>query len=118
MLFEVCRLEDGKGCVKKLLEVCKSCQLNRCDVIVHLFKEINRTGIRKTDPRLSAMIKCLQYLKPESARSIEDMSLDAQTFKSVISENIVLINKASQNQMIIPAFEAFCENITEMFEVK
>lgn len=63
------------------------------------------------------MVNCLEHLKPGTIQNIEDMSLDPQTFKSVISENIVLINKASQNQMIIPAFQTFCESIAEIYEV-
>lgn len=78
-------------------------------------KEINRTGIRKTDPRMAQMMKSLDKLKPPSLPSVEELKLDLQAFKYVVSENVVLITKALQNQMIIPAFDAFCDNITKIY---
>ena len=62
------------------------------------------------------MMRKLDNLKPHTLPSVEDLKLDAGTFKAVLSENVVLITKALQNQMIIPAFEAFCDNITEIYE--
>ncbi|TRY67038.1 hypothetical protein TCAL_07223 [Tigriopus californicus] len=98
MLFDVCKLEDGKGCVKKLLE------------------ELARTGIRGKDPRLNNMMRMLDNLKPHALKTVEKLKLDPITFKSVVGENIVLITKAFRNQMVIPAFETFCDNITEIYE--
>ena len=99
MLFDICRTEDGKASVHVLLE------------------ELRKTGIRPDDPRLRHMIGMLERLKPLGMSSIDKLQLDALTFKTVVSENIVLINKAFRNQMVIPAFDTFCENITEMYNV-
>ena len=63
------------------------------------------------------MMKMLRTLKPHTLTSIKQLRLDALTFKSVLSENIVLITKAFKNQMVIPAFEFFCENITEIYDI-
>jgi hypothetical protein len=51
------------------------------------------------------MIRMLNNLKPHGLTSVEDLKLDPHTFKTVLNENMVLITKALQNQMISPAFE-------------
>lgn len=61
------------------------------------------------------MMKMLRNLKPLKLASIEQLKLDAQTFKTVVNENVVLITKAVKNQMAIPAFDTFCDNITEIY---
>ena len=70
-----------------------------------------------TDPRLAHMMKMLDTLKPLKMQSVEHLRLDQKTFKTVISENIVLITKAFRNQMVVPAFETFCESITEIYNI-
>ena len=57
----------------------------------------------------------LENFKPHTLESVQQLKLDPVTFKTVLSENIVLITKAFRNQMVIPAFETFCENITEIY---
>lgn len=47
--------------------------------------------------------------------NFDNLKLDAVTFKHVLSENIVFVTKAFQNRLVIPAFDAFCENITEIY---
>ena len=70
-----------------------------------------------TDPRLRHMMKMLETLKPLKMQSVEQLKLDQKTFKTVISENIVLITKAFRNQMVIPAFETFCDSIKEIYNI-
>ena len=48
--------------------------------------------------------------------NFENLKLDPNTFKHVLSENIVFVTKAFQNRLVIPAFEAFCDNITNIYE--
>lgn len=79
-------------------------------------QEVQKTGIRKSDPRMENMMRMLNNLRPHTISSVEDLKVDLNTFKTVLSENVVLITKALQNQMIIPAFEAFCDNIKETYE--
>ena len=57
----------------------------------------------------------LETFKPHTLQCVRQLRLDPVTFKSVLSENIVLITKAFRNQMVIPAFETFCETITEIY---
>ena len=52
-----------------------------------------------SDPRLKNMIRLLNNLKAPGLTSIEDLKLDANSFKSVLNENMVLITKALQNQV-------------------
>ena len=47
--------------------------------------------------------------------NLDNLKLDPNTFRAALSENIVFITKAFQNRLVIPAFEAFCENITEIY---
>ena len=61
-------------------------------------------------------MQMLNKLKPHTLAMVEDLKLDATTFLAVLRENVVLITKALQNHMIIPAFETFCDNITEIYE--
>ena len=76
-------------------------------------QELGKLGIRQTDPRLSNMYKMLQKLSTTS--DVSNLKLDPHTFKAVLSENIVFITKAFQNRLVIPAFETFNENITEIY---
>ena len=63
------------------------------------------------------MMLMLENFKPPTLESVEQLRLDPVTFKTVLSENIVLITKAFRNQMVIPAFETFCENITDIYNI-
>ncbi|XP_059081128.1 glutaminase liver isoform, mitochondrial-like isoform X2 [Tigriopus californicus] len=98
MMFDICKNEDGKASVAVFLE------------------EVQKCGIRKTDPRLENMMKMLHKLKPHTLSSVEDLKLDVQTFTTVMRENVVLITKALHNHMIIPAFDVFCDDITKIYE--
>ena len=44
------------------------------------------------------------------------MKLDLNTFQTIVTENSGIINKAFQNQLIIPRFEEFCDDIVEIYE--
>ena len=79
------------------------------------FQELNKCGIQNSDARLEHMMQMLNNLRPHSVR-IQDLKLDAQVFKTVLSENIVLINRVLDNSFTIPAFDTFCEHITRIYE--
>ena len=98
MLFDICRTEDGKISVKLFLE------------------ELNKFGIREDDLRLFHMMGKLNLMKANSLSSVHAMKLNSQDFKTVISENFVLINKICYQSFIIPAFDVFSENITKIYE--
>lgn len=96
LLFDVCRDDDGKASIKAF------------------FEELSKMGIRQTDPRLKNMIQLLNKLSING--NIDRLRLDANTFRTVMNENIVLITAAFQNRMVIPAFESLCDKITEIYE--
>jgi len=85
-------------------------------ILNHLFfiKDLGKVGIRSTDPRLKNMVDMLKNLS--TLPSFENLRLDQNTFKTVLSESIVFITRAFQNRMIIPAFETFCDNIRVLYE--
>lgn len=119
MMFDVCRTEDGKASVGLFLEVLDQYNTLHKQSTMHLasgaLQELEKTGIRRSDPRLEHMTRMLRALKP-NGMAMEDLKLDVGTFKTVLSENVVLITKALQNQVIIPAFESFCDNITKIYK--
>ena len=47
---------------------------------------------------------------------VGELKLEPQAFKAVLSENIVLINKALQNSFVIADFEGFSEDIANIYE--
>ena len=65
------------------------------------------------DPRLRNMYCMMQSLT--TSPTFDNLKLEPSTFKAVLSENIVFITKAFQNRLVIPAFDAFCENITNIY---
>ena len=41
--------------------------------------------------------------------------IDAATFQQIIRPNIHLIRRVMKGQMVVPDFEDFCEDITDIF---
>ena len=84
---------------------------------------LERTGLRRTDPRLLELFENLRRAHRElevnfpgkAAGSIETLKLDRESFKSTIADNIVLISKAFRQQFVIPEFQSFCLHIEEMY---
>ena len=83
---------------------------------------MSKTGLRKDDPRLAELFENLsRFHKDQEAEfpgrigSIETLRLDRESFKVVITDNIVLISKAFRQQFVIPEFQTFCGHIEEMF---
>ncbi|KAG1671955.1 Glutaminase kidney isoform, mitochondrial [Nymphon striatum] len=102
------------------------------DVIFDLFKEENKdviavarfllalkeTGLRTSDPRLKEMIVALKNLHLHVVGypgTGESLSLDRESFKKVIADNIVLISKAFRGHFVIPDFPTLTKQIEEMY---
>ena len=62
------------------------------------------------------MMKMLNNMRPASQHSVKSMRLDMAAFRNVLTENTVIFNKAFQNQLIIPNFQDFTDNISEIYE--
>ena len=45
-----------------------------------------------------------------------NLLLDFGAFQNILTENTVIINKAFQNQLIIPKFQEFCDSISDIYE--
>ena len=82
-----------------------------------IIQELQRTGIRCTDPRLTSMMKMLYNMNPHGLTNVSSMTLDTGAFRTILTKNTWLINKSFQNQFIIPKFHDFCSDITHMFEM-
>ena len=75
---------------------------------------MEKTGILRTDPRLKNMMNMLDRMQVGN-RGLDTLKLDAHSFRTVMNANVVLIFKAFQNRMVIPAFDVFCNAIEEMY---
>ena len=80
-----------------------------------LLQELAKTGILRTDPRLDHMMELLKRMTVGN-HDLDELKLDAQSFRMVMNANVVLIFKAFQNRMVIPAFDVFCQAIEEIYE--
>ncbi|KAL0273652.1 UNVERIFIED_CONTAM: hypothetical protein PYX00_006278 [Menopon gallinae] len=74
-------------------------------------------GISKHDPRLSEFMDGLKEIhrSTQYEGSPETLKLDRETFKRVISPNIVLISRAFRHQFVIPDFQGFCKYIEDFY---
>ncbi|PSN58059.1 hypothetical protein C0J52_02050 [Blattella germanica] len=79
---------------------------------------LRSTGLRKTDPRLAEMMENLKQVHRKSGQvggSPETQKLDRETFKSVVSANVVLISRAFRHQFVIPDFQGFTKHIEDFY---
>ncbi|XP_069678114.1 glutaminase liver isoform, mitochondrial isoform X3 [Periplaneta americana] len=79
---------------------------------------LRSTGLRKTDPRLAEMMENLRDVHRKSGHeggSPETQKLDRETFKSVVSANVVLISRAFRHQFVIPDFQGFAKHIEDFY---
>ncbi|XP_067008657.2 glutaminase liver isoform, mitochondrial isoform X1 [Anabrus simplex] len=79
---------------------------------------LRSTGLRKNDPRLNELTENLKEVHRKSGMeggSPETQKLDRETFRKVISANIVLISRAFRHQFIIPDFQGFTKYIEDFY---
>ncbi|CAG0918944.1 unnamed protein product [Notodromas monacha] len=85
------------------------------------FLALETTGLQKNDPRLRETLENLERVaaaeteKEGEPVSIDNLHLDKDTFKSVVSYNIVLISKAFRQQFVIPEFIHFTKHIEDCY---
>ena len=83
---------------------------------IFFIKEIERTGIRpKTDPRFKAIIAQLNKFKAKTSSSLESITLTFDQFKSVIELNLPFIVKVFRNDLVIPEFDQFCDQVRVLY---
>ncbi|XP_017868605.1 PREDICTED: glutaminase liver isoform, mitochondrial isoform X1 [Drosophila arizonae] len=80
---------------------------------------LKTTGIRRNDPRVRELMDNLKKVHKlnnyETGSSAETQHLNRETFKAVVSPNIVLIAKAFRQQFVIPDFASFVKDIEEIY---
>ncbi|CAG2055143.1 unnamed protein product [Timema podura] len=80
------------------------------------------SGLRKTDPRLEQVMKLLDDFSraPQrengGATSQLSVRLNPEVFKEIISPNVRLISQAFTNQLIVPDFTEFCDQINMFYD--
>ena len=79
-------------------------------------QEIERTGIRpKTDPRFKAIIIQLNKFKAKTSASLESLTLTFDQFRSVIELNLPFIVKVFRNDLVLPEFDQFCDQVRVLY---
>ncbi|XP_032292091.1 glutaminase liver isoform, mitochondrial isoform X3 [Drosophila virilis] len=80
---------------------------------------LKTTGIRRNDPRVRELMDNLKKVHKlnnyETGSSAETQHLNRETFKAVVSPNIVLIAKAFRQQFVIPDFSSFVKDIEDIY---
>ncbi len=99
-MFAICRDEEnGKASMRRFLQ------------------EIRRTGIRPdSDPRLKEVVSRISKYRVSSGASLDSVSLDFEQFRHVVNGNPGFLAKVFRNDLIVPDFEAFCENVTLLYD--
>ena len=75
-------------------------------------------GILRDDPRLAPLIDSLKKLQKEDPTrifSINNIWLDFVQFSQVVQSCKCLISDTLEGNIIIPEFEDFCDNITDIY---
>lgn len=99
----------------RLCETYKVESSNLIDV-KEFIQEIKATGVRlDTDPRLKEVMARLNKLKPKPSSSVESLKVTREEFLHVIDGNLDLIRKICRSEMVIPEFETFSSNISDLF---
>jgi len=101
MIFAICLVDENsnKASARKFIE------------------EIERTGIRfETDVRLAPCVSRLKKYRSRKNAPLESVNLDFEQFKHVIMGNLPLVTKIFRNDLVIPEFETFCQNVTSLYD--
>merc|ERR550534_1225891 len=103
-------------------ELFNHCKVQETDAKANsgiLLRELEKMGILRTDPRLEPLIETLKMIKRKTFGAIygiDNIKLDFNQFQKVIKPSIVIIVKAFKGQLVIPEFDAFTKDITEVYE--
>ncbi|XP_055385335.1 glutaminase liver isoform, mitochondrial isoform X3 [Condylostylus longicornis] len=114
------REKEQKDAEDLLFDMFKSDKTTNGDVIPmgKFLAALKACGIRKTDPRMREMmenLKKVHKLSNYEGSSAETQKLNRETFKAVISKNIVLVARAFRHQFVIPDFQSFCHDIEDIY---
>jgi len=80
---------------------------------------IERTGVRRTDTRLKEMMDAFTMHNKrhgEENSTVDSLNISMDTFRQLVEPNIMLVTQATRNKMVIPEFQAFCQQLTDIFK--
>lgn len=84
----------------------------------HFLLALEKTGLRRSDPRLQELISGLQELHShigDEGTTPESMELTFESFRKLIDPNLVLISQAFSQKLVIPDFLEFCSHLKDIF---
>ena len=99
MLWSICVNDEGRASARTFLA------------------GISRTGIRaKTDHRLAEVVRRIAAAKAKPNQTLESVTMDRAQFKHVLAANLPLISKIFRNDLVIPEFQSFCDNVKALYD--
>ena len=84
----------------------------------HFLLALEKTGLRRTDPRLEELMDSLEELHSkigEEGTTSENIDLPFESFQRLIEQNLVLISQAFSHKLIIPDFTDFCTHVKDIY---
>ena len=84
----------------------------------HFLLALEKTGIRRTDPRLKELIEGLEELHDkigEEGTTPENIDLSFDSFHRLIEKNLVLISQAFSQKLVVPEFLDFCTHLKDIY---
>jgi len=94
-LFEFCKVDENKACVKYLL------------------KHVKLSGLRLSDPRLQPLMTYLESVNDQD--DLNNLKLDIASFSKSLESCSTLIHQAINKQLVIPDFQEFTNVINNIF---
>ncbi|XP_033126909.1 glutaminase kidney isoform, mitochondrial-like [Anneissia japonica] len=79
------------------------------------FYVLNSKGLQLKDPRLQESVAKFRQIAKDQNLHYDNCYIDKESFKSCITDNIVLIERALTNKFIIPDFKDFSENLEHLY---
>lgn len=100
--------------------MCKGCSCPDQVNIGHFLVGLEKTGIRRTDPRLSDFMRGLEQMHRQIGTEgtvPENVDVDFDEFQGLVQDkNLMLILQAFCRKLVIPDFPDFCRQLDEIFE--
>ena len=84
----------------------------------HFLLALEKTGIRRTDPRLKELIDDLEELHDkigEEGTTPENIDLSFDAFQRLIDKTLVLVSQAFSQKLVVPDFPDFCTQLKDIY---
>ncbi|XP_056157806.1 glutaminase 2b [Lampris incognitus] len=80
--------------------------------ISHFMSALRKSGLQPSDPRLK---DCMEKLRQAVKCSVGEVVMNRDLFNRCVGGNMVLLIQAFRKKFIIPEFDAFTQNIDEIY---